>query len=251
MTAGPIPQGSIDRLRGRLRHERLSRSISLGVADPGLTFVLGTPVGSGGIVRPMSSQPWTCPRCHSINQGLVPTCYSCGLDWRQAAQEAPLPSVAPQPTVSRRTGLILVVMAMVAMVAVAAIGAVALMGGGSSHALQGSVTVPGAFWTNLNSVGDACDADAGSGIAEGLNVVILDAKSVVIGSTDLGAGITTKLWDTEAQASSCAFPFAVTVPDSPFYTIRVGHRPGLTYSRDELELSKWQTGLYLGVDPVR
>lgn len=151
-------------------------------------------------------------------------------------------------------------MAALVAVAVVAIAAVAFLGGqapgatstpDATHTLQGTATVPpdsmlGPLGT-LGGLGGGCDPEPGYGVVEGANIVILDDKDAIIGSTSLGGGIVTKMYEDSQQRGWCTLSFTVTVPDRPFYTARIGERRGPTYSRDQLASGEWRMDLTLGI----
>jgi len=110
--------------------------------------------------------------------------------------------------------------------------------GASGHDIKGSfvLTDPG-----VTNSGVYCSGTGGySDIAEGLGVTVKDDAGKIIGTSQLSGNV------QESSGSTCSYTFAVHVPDSDFYSIEVGHRGALTYSRDELEGRKWEVGFTLG-----
>ena len=77
-------------------------------------------------------------------------------------------------------------------------------------------------------------------ISSGLGVVIKDGAGTIIAKDELWAGKNT-------GRNECTFPFYVSnVPDADFYTIEVGRRGSLVYSRDEITRADWSVAFSLG-----
>jgi hypothetical protein len=87
---------------------------------------------------------------------------------------------------------------------------------------------------------DPCTTSGGySDVRAGTNVTLRDGANEIIGTSSLGPGMGTD--------GVCRFEFVLeNVPDRDFYTIEVGRRGTLTYSRDEMRENDWQVGLSLG-----
>ena len=88
---------------------------------------------------------------------------------------------------------------------------------------------------------DACWGSSGyDDISGGLGVVIKDGAGTIIANDDLWTGKNT-------GRNACTFPFYVSnVPDADFYTIEVGRRGSLVYSRDEITRADWSVAFRLG-----
>lgn len=88
---------------------------------------------------------------------------------------------------------------------------------------------------------DACWGRGGyDDISGGLGVVIKDGAGTIIAKDELWSGKNT-------GRNECTFPFYVSnVPDADFYTIEVGRRGSLIYSRDEIARVDWNVAFSLG-----
>ena len=77
-------------------------------------------------------------------------------------------------------------------------------------------------------------------ISSGLGVVIKDGAGTIIAKDELWSGKNT-------GRNECTFPFYVSnIPDADFYTIEVGRRGSLIYSRDEIARADWSVAFSLG-----
>lgn len=90
----------------------------------------------------------------------------------------------------------------------------------------------------VNMEVESCRGTGGyDDIESGLGVVVRDDGGSIIGTGEL-------ISDHEQLALNdldvCLYRFEVAdLPDAPFYTVEVGNRGELTYSRDELERADW------------
>lgn len=83
-------------------------------------------------------------------------------------------------------------------------------------------------------------------VRHGVEVVVRDGKNEVLARSELGTGEVTvkglgESFGERPSAKECTFTFRVTnVPDASFYTIAIGTRGELTYSRSDLITRKWR-----------
>ena len=111
-------------------------------------------------------------------------------------------------------------------------------GGGPSngHDLTGSLALrdPDGF-----EIGACAGSGGYSDIAAGTQVTVKNGDGTIIATGELEAG--------DGGGATCTFPFTVeSVPDSEFYSIEVGHRGALNYSKAELADADWNVDLSLG-----
>jgi len=93
---------------------------------------------------------------------------------------------------------------------------------------------------------EGCSGTGGySDVRVGTDVVVRDAAGTIIGTSSLTVDA-----DGPEPAGSgayqCGFAFVVSVPESAFYTVAVGKRGELTFSKAELEAKGWTVGFELG-----
>lgn len=113
--------------------------------------------------------------------------------------------------------------------------------GPATHTLTGTFTL-----TADNSSFDVdvtvptCKGNGGyADFRPGMSVAVKDQSSTIIAS-----GVT--VFD-HWESGHCRLAFSVAnVPDVPFYSIEVGRRGALTYSRDDLASKNWAVVLTLG-----
>ena len=108
----------------------------------------------------------------------------------------------------------------------------------------GGQTITGSFVLRGSgeTTGTTCAGTGGySDIRTGVNVVVKDGTGKVIGTGTL-------LDDPDADTvfGRCSYVFSVPVTDADFYSVEVGRRGALTYSRAELEAQGWTVGFTLG-----
>ena len=109
----------------------------------------------------------------------------------------------------------------------------------TAYRLVGSVTLRTEY-LNIESERGCFGTGGYDDIARGLGVVVRDGTGVVLATGALRKG-------RIIASYSCAFEFVVeAVPDAAFYSIEVGHRGALTYSRADLEAAEWFVELSLG-----
>jgi hypothetical protein len=75
------------------------------------------------------------------------------------------------------------------------------------------------------------------GIQKGTDVVVRDTDGTVIGRTKLGPG--------RGVGPFCEFLFAIRVPNRALYSISIGDRGQITYSRAYFNFFRWHAGLAL------
>jgi len=110
--------------------------------------------------------------------------------------------------------------------------------GAEGHDIVGTFTLTD---DNIARSGSTCAGTGGySDVRDGLGVTVKDNAGKIIATSQLAS-------DNKASAlGECQLTFVAQVPDSDFYSIEVGHRGELTYSRDELEKLNWVIGFTLG-----
>jgi hypothetical protein len=75
-----------------------------------------------------------------------------------------------------------------------------------------------------------------------LQAVAKDDKGAIVGT----AGMTSTR-PVSAKNDECYMGFTLkALPDAPFYSVEVGHRGAVTYSKAELEAAGWKIGLSIG-----
>jgi hypothetical protein len=86
-----------------------------------------------------------------------------------------------------------------------------------------------------------CKGEGGySDLEAGRQVTVTNAAGEIIGIGELGSGET-------QSPSRCLFRFVVReLPESTFYTLSIGRRPGPTYSFANLEAQMWVVSLSIG-----
>jgi len=118
-----------------------------------------------------------------------------------------------------------------------------VFGPGSKQMLRGSITVIDTDFYYSSSVetnGSSCYTTGGySDVNSGTNVTVKSGEGKLLGITDLSSGVT-------AGSYSCTFSFIMEVPNSEFYSIDIGNRDEVSYSKDELEAKGWSLDLTLG-----
>ncbi len=96
----------------------------------------------------------------------------------------------------------------------------------------------------LGETGDRCYGTGGyDDVRAGMRVTVRDGRNQVLatGSTDAGY----RLADSATGLPQCAFEFQVDLPNAEFYSIAIGRRGELSYSRAELAARDWQMKLTL------
>jgi hypothetical protein len=120
----------------------------------------------------------------------------------------------------------------------------------STHLLAGSLSLEDfdGFLDRDNPTspqdGDSCFGRGGyDDIVAGANVVVKDASGTIVATSQLGEG---SVQTIGGRFYKCVFKFAVTVPDTAFYSIEISHRGALSYSKAELESKNWELSFKLG-----
>ena len=88
----------------------------------------------------------------------------------------------------------------------------------------------------------------------GAQVVVKNSAGTVIANGHLGAGtaVGTAYFGNSTEhrdsyTATCEFAFTIDgVPDSGFYSVEVGHRAAVTYSRSDMESKNWKLAMSLG-----
>ena len=111
-----------------------------------------------------------------------------------------------------------------------------------THVLAGTFTLIGAsHWGGVPGTPGRCQGLGGyADVKAGQSVTVRDQANAIIatGSTE---------WQAVTADHDCQFAFTIRdVPDVPFYSIEVGHRGALTYSRADLDGKGWKLDLTLG-----
>lgn len=113
-------------------------------------------------------------------------------------------------------------------------------GGGGSHTIQGELAVLG-----------TCPALT---VDKGDPVILRDGDNKTIGTGELGEGKDSNVLGKDAKKlgrdanafANCVYKFHITdVPDAAFYSVEVGDKGKLTYSRAKLEKRDWKVALTL------
>lgn len=121
--------------------------------------------------------------------------------------------------------------------AAALVGALVLAacgGGSSSHTIKGRLVIV-----------DDCASSGYSDVDEGTQVVVKDGDDKILATGELG--ISKPVPELEDLGDPCGFNFTVDdVPDAAFYSIEVGHRGELTFSKAKLEKRDWRVEFSLG-----
>ena len=118
-----------------------------------------------------------------------------------------------------------------------------LSGCGGTRQITGTVTVyaTNQFYDEATQAafGPLCYMGEGYRDIEFSGIVtVKDGAGSIIGTSKLEK-------PSSVKATSCEYPFAVTVSNSEFYSIKIGDRRELIYSRAELESQGWTLGLSL------
>lgn len=115
----------------------------------------------------------------------------------------------------------------------------------ATHTLTGTVVL-----NNNGPVirqGSDCHGTKGfDDISTALSATIKDDAGKIIATAPFSAEPRGE--QTFESGRICTFTFTATVPDSPFYTVSLGRRGDLTYSRAEIEATDWAVELSIG-DP--
>lgn len=187
-----------------------------------------------------------CPRCAEEVKAAALVCRFCG--WQFGPSPAGTEGVSAGARAMQRGPAVRLVA--LAVIAVIVVGAVAASGAlGAKHTLTGYLTVSPSdgseelgwltsITTSSGSVqlGGSCTTrGADSDIVEGTDVSVRDDADKVVGSGALAAG--TLDFTTHVV---CVFRFSVTgIPDATFYTVEIGSRGKLTFSKDDLDAKHW------------
>jgi hypothetical protein len=122
----------------------------------------------------------------------------------------------------------------------------------TTHTLTGTMTL-----TNGGKVYQSATSCRGDGGYEDINsatlqAVVKDDKGAIVGTSGVTSVRPPKSDDRAVEfdnQSRCFFNFEVRdLPDAPFYSIELGHRGAVTYSKADLEKASWKVDVELGGD---
>jgi hypothetical protein len=129
------------------------------------------------------------------------------------------------------------------LIAVGLAAGILLSGCGGTRLITGTITVFDKnllFGEELTGLPTVCLMSEGyRDIKYGASVTVRDGAGEVLGISEL------KL-PTSVKANSCEYPFEVSVSNSEFYSIKIGNRREVIFSRADLESQGWTLGLTLG-----
>ncbi len=114
--------------------------------------------------------------------------------------------------------------------------------------ITGTLTLKGNdHLANLASLGGCAGIGGYDDIREGVDVVVRGPSDEVVGASSLSSGKPFPAGSTGSSVLWCDFDFEVEVPpDLDFYTVAIGNRGDITYSRTDLEAMQWDLTLSLG-----
>jgi hypothetical protein len=125
----------------------------------------------------------------------------------------------------------------------------ACSGGGGDRGIDGTFTFNSRFEGRQCDGRDEVDGRLDD-LRDGTRVVVRDSedKSVAVGRLERGTATNRNgLGGREPVYSTCRMQFTVSdVPDSDVYTIEIGNRGGLTFSKDELAEKEWRVTIFAG-----
>lgn len=135
-----------------------------------------------------------------------------------------------------------------------ALGLLVIGCGGTASPAPAERTITGEVRLNNGDTVLRSDGDCqGTGGFDDINVatqaVVKNDAGTIVGTTRLEAAPIVDTTDRRERYLSkrrCDYTFTVVVPDSPFYSIEVGRRGALTYSRPELEDAGWAVEMSIG-----
>jgi len=117
---------------------------------------------------------------------------------------------------------------------------------GSGNTLNGTFTLT----SDVSGPKSNCYGSPDSGyddIRQGVQVLVRNDSNKILAKGQLGKGAGVALPGYPSLMGSCVFSFKINnVPSSNFYSIEVGHRGALTYSKKELDKKRWKVGFSLG-----
>lgn len=100
---------------------------------------------------------------------------------------------------------------------------------------------------STSPAGDAASCVGTGDIADinqGTPVVIRDVGGQIVGQTSLGIGVW-EPFETSDEWGFCDFMAEpIEIPESPFYTIEIGGRMGVSFSLDEMNADQWTIEVY-------
>lgn len=126
--------------------------------------------------------------------------------------------------------------------------------GGSSSPATSERTITGEVRLNngdtvVRSDGECQGTGGFDDISAATQAVVKNDAGTIVGTTRMAAVPLVDPVDRRERYLAkrrCDYTFTVVVPDSPFYSIEVGRRGALTYSRSELEDAGWAVEMSIG-----
>lgn len=99
-----------------------------------------------------------------------------------------------------------------------------------------------AVWAGGPAQGECVGTGGYSDFRGGMSVVVKDQAGSIIATSSTAMG-----HPTTDGAGTCLMAFDVApIPDAPFYSIEIGHRGAITYSKADLVAKAWHLDLTLG-----
>lgn len=200
--------------------------------------------------------PQQQPRCASCDSQLpagAAFCPNCGALTALGNREADNPQTdrGNSQSGTRRSRRLLKPLILVGLLITAGVSATAfaLSQESDGHTVSGTFSVTDPDMRRTGPQEGPCSTEGGyDDVQVGLRVVIKDGSGSILATGALGRGE----WAPHrvsgvSYEKVCRFSFAVNdVPDSDFYTIEVGRRGELSYSKAELEALDWTVAFTLG-----
>jgi len=114
-----------------------------------------------------------------------------------------------------------------------------------SHPFTGTFSLAGStVWSFGRNAADQLECWGSGGYSDirvGMKVVVKDQAGAIIATAPTEIDPTWKLADHD-----CRYAFALTLPETSFYSVEVGHRGAQTYSNADLSSAGWHVDLTLG-----
>jgi hypothetical protein len=203
-----------------------------------------------------------CSQGHPVSNGAA-FCETCGEALTADGQAATERTSAHGGSRNRRIGLIALAVALV-LAGATAFAAVRARRSHTEHTIRGIVTL-----TSSDLEGDLATCHGVDGYDDfdsGTTVTVRDRSNSIVGSTTLEhfkansdyvravvqsggtqAGAEDDLYDVGGtDGVRCPLAFTVTVDDSAFYSIEIGHRGAQTETRRNLKKHGWRVTYTLG-----
>ena len=107
-------------------------------------------------------------------------------------------------------------------------------------------TITGTFALTDSDISRSFDCKGTGGysdIQSGLKVVVKNGSGRILGISSLGSD----QYSGKYSGVVCEFPFEVTdLPSSKFYSVEVGRRGSMEYTKEQLEEQDWKVQFSLG-----